>query len=72
MTAKRTIIILAMLACPCMGAEINVELAVTAARMLDVERGVIIRNPFIVVENGLIKSVSTTPSSSGGVVYKQQ
>ena len=64
MTTKRLIVILALLACPCpaMGAE--PALVVKAARMLDVEQGIIVQNPFVVIEKGLIKSVSTTPSSA--------
>lgn len=64
MTSKHLMIILALVACPCMAAETETAIALTAARMLDVERGSMVQNPFIVVENGLIKSVGTTAPSS--------
>ena len=63
MTTKRLIVILAFLACPFSAMGADPDLVVKAARMLDVEQGIIVQSAFIVIEDGLIKSVSTGPSS---------
>jgi len=62
MTTKRMIFILALLACPCLAMGDEPDLVVKAARMLDVEQGIIVQSAFVVIEEGLIKSVSTSPS----------
>ncbi|MHC4167720.1 MAG: metal-dependent hydrolase family protein [Planctomycetota bacterium] len=63
MTAKRILFTLAVATCPSFALRAEPGLALKASRMLDVEQGSIVQNPFIVVERGLIKSVSTAVPS---------
>jgi len=61
--------ILACLTWLCLDAGAEPEVVLRAARMLDVEQGIIVQNPLIVIEGGLIRSVSTgAPSPDAEVI----